>query len=52
MSDDDPTATDPAGPADPRVPPRPGLSDRVWLPLLSAALVVLLLAVGWVSASP
>ena len=51
MSDDDPPATDPAadpaGPAEPHAPPRPGLPGRVWLPLLSAALVVMLLAVGW-----
>ncbi len=52
MSDDNPPAADPAGPTEPCVPPRPGLSDRVWLPLLSVALVVLLLAVGWTSTSP
>ena len=46
MPDDPPPAAGPAEPAGPDAVSRPGLPGRIWLPLLSAALVALLLAVG------
>ena len=45
MPDEPPPAADGAEPPDPDVPARPGLSGRIWIPLLGAALVLLLLAV-------
>jgi len=45
MPDQPPPAADGAEPPDPDVPARPGLSGRIWIPLLGAALVLLLLAV-------
>ncbi len=45
MPDKPPPAADGAEPPDRDVPARPGLSGRVWIPLLAAALVLLLLAV-------
>ena len=52
MTDDAKAPTDPADAAVPYVPARPGLSDRVWIPTLGAALAGLLLAVGWSTLFP
>ena len=43
MPDEPPPASGGAEPPD--LPARPGLSGRIWIPLLGAALVLLLLAV-------
>ena len=46
MPDDPMPAAETIELPEPDTPPRPGLSGRIWIPLLSAALVLLLLAVG------
>ena len=38
MTDDTKAPADPADAVDPDVPARPGLPDRVWIPMLGAAL--------------
>lgn len=52
MTDDPPPTAETAGSAKPDLPPRPGLPGRVWIPLLGAALVLLLLAVDRTPVSP
>ncbi len=46
MPDEPTPAAEPAESSEPDIQARPGLSGRIWIPLLSAALVLLLLAVG------
>ena len=52
MTDDAKAPADPADAAGSDVPARPGLPDRVWIPMLGAALAGLLLAVGWSTLFP
>ena len=52
MPDEPRPAAEAAEPPEPDLPPRPGLSGRVWIPLLSVALVLLLLAVDRTPVSP
>ena len=50
MTDDPAPAGDPANPGETAIEKRPGLTDRVWIPLLAVALVVLMLAAdGWIT---